>query len=91
VTNSDLKQGAGEAIRGNINAAVDSAARDPEGVAKNEAIASRGADEMDRGHYHRTGAATTGTQAGSATYESHTPNLGHNTDPQYDSGVGTRR
>ncbi|ORY14259.1 hypothetical protein BCR34DRAFT_585876 [Clohesyomyces aquaticus] len=54
-----LVHGAGEAIRGNINAAVDSAAGDRQGTVKNEAIASRGVDEMEHGHYHSTGAGVT--------------------------------
>ncbi|KAF2661135.1 hypothetical protein K491DRAFT_478787 [Lophiostoma macrostomum CBS 122681] len=47
-----LVHGAGEAIRGNINAAVDSAAGEREGVTKNESIASRGIDEIEHGHHH---------------------------------------
>ncbi|PSN72098.1 hypothetical protein BS50DRAFT_569654 [Corynespora cassiicola Philippines] len=51
--------GTGESLRGNINAAVDSAAGDREGVAKNEAIAERGYQEFEHGHYHGTGAGVT--------------------------------
>jgi hypothetical protein len=54
-------QGAGEALRGNINAAIDSAAGDRQGVSRDEAIASKGADEMDHGYHrqHGTGAGVT--------------------------------
>lgn len=39
-------------MRGNFNAAVDNATGDHASAAKHEAIASKGADEIDRG-YHR--------------------------------------
>ncbi|KAF2262795.1 hypothetical protein CC78DRAFT_582238 [Lojkania enalia] len=51
-----LVHGAGEALRGNINASIDRAAGDQEAAAKNEIIASRGANEMNQGYYHGTGA-----------------------------------
>ncbi|KAF2797388.1 hypothetical protein K505DRAFT_298410 [Melanomma pulvis-pyrius CBS 109.77] len=54
-----LVHGTGEAIRGNVNAAVDTAAGDRNSAAKNEGIASRGVDEMEHGHYHGTGAGVT--------------------------------
>ncbi|KAF2191240.1 hypothetical protein K469DRAFT_720235 [Zopfia rhizophila CBS 207.26] len=56
-----IVHGAGEAIRGNINAAVDSAAGDRHGAARNQAVADRGFDEMEHGHYHGTGAGVTPT------------------------------
>ncbi|KAF2748026.1 hypothetical protein M011DRAFT_525722 [Sporormia fimetaria CBS 119925] len=78
--------GAGEAIRGNINAAVDSAAGDKDAVARDEAIASRGADEMDRGHTHShtatTAPATTGAQSSTV------PGTAASAD---DTGIGMRR
>ncbi|MCJ1453100.1 hypothetical protein MMC28_003445 [Mycoblastus sanguinarius] len=40
--------GIGEAIRGNANAAMDSASGDTEGVQKNEQIANKGVDQMDQ-------------------------------------------
>ncbi|KAF2473321.1 uncharacterized protein BDR25DRAFT_130767 [Lindgomyces ingoldianus] len=54
-----LVHGAGEAIRGNLNAAVDNAANDRHGAAKNSETASRGIDEMEHGHSHGPGADVT--------------------------------
>ncbi|KAF2006995.1 hypothetical protein P154DRAFT_421429 [Amniculicola lignicola CBS 123094] len=58
--------GAGEAIRGNINAFVDKATGDQESAARHEVIASRGVDEMKNGYQSRTtaGAATTNRNTG---------------------------
>lgn len=50
-------QGAGEAIRGNINAALDGATGNKAAAAQNDAIASRGVEEMAHGHRHNAGAA----------------------------------
>ena len=50
-------QGIGEAIRGNANAAMDSASGDTEVVRKNEQLANKGVREMDQ-------AQSTGGQAG---------------------------
>ena len=54
-------QGTGEAIRGNVNSAVDTASGDRQSAAKNEAIASQGINEMEHGHQHvrGTGAGVT--------------------------------
>jgi hypothetical protein len=98
-------KGAGEAIRGNLNAAVDSAAGDREGAARNEAIASRGADEMENGHYHGTGAGVTphdtarerqnralqGEYNTRTTAGPHLSDTANRVDPRYDSEFGTRR
>jgi len=51
--------GAGEAIRGNVNQAIDSAFNDKEGTAKNQHVAERGLREMDDGQYRGTGAGVT--------------------------------
>jgi hypothetical protein len=45
-----MVHGTGEAIRGNINAAVDSAAGDKASATKNQEIAQKGVDEWDRGY-----------------------------------------
>ncbi|KLJ08727.1 hypothetical protein EMPG_15841 [Blastomyces silverae] len=45
--------GLGENIRGNVNAAVDRAMKDPEGVRKNEAIAREGEREVETGEFSR--------------------------------------
>jgi hypothetical protein len=42
--------GTGEAIRGNFNAAVDSASGDKASATKNQEIAQKGVDEWDRGY-----------------------------------------
>ncbi|KAF2271818.1 uncharacterized protein EI97DRAFT_504707 [Westerdykella ornata] len=65
---ANVIHGTGEALRGNINAAVDSAAGDHQAVARDEAIAARGTDEMDRGHprHHHPGTGTSGV-SGSST------------------------
>jgi hypothetical protein len=75
---------------------VDSAAGDREGVAKNEAIASRGADQMDRGGHHganmtTAGTTTAGTQPVHTTSASHTADFGQQTDAQYGAPPGMRR
>ncbi|KAF2500742.1 hypothetical protein BU16DRAFT_523504 [Lophium mytilinum] len=54
-----IVHGAGEAIRGNINAFADSAVGSKEGMAKDRNIVDRGVDEMNTGHYHGTGAGVT--------------------------------
>ncbi|KAF2872090.1 hypothetical protein BDV95DRAFT_606653 [Massariosphaeria phaeospora] len=54
-----LVHGTGEAIRGNVNAAIDSAAGDKESAAKNQAIAARGIDEAQHGHRDGAGAGVT--------------------------------
>jgi len=41
--------GAGEAIRGNFNAAVDKTFDEPAGAAKNDAIAKKGEEQIDSG------------------------------------------
>ncbi|KAL1636589.1 hypothetical protein SLS56_001174 [Neofusicoccum ribis] len=51
--------GVGEAIRGTINTAADSAMGSKSGVAKNQAITDRGIDEIQTGRYHGTGAGVT--------------------------------
>ena len=86
---TNCSQGAGEAIRGNINAAVDAAAGDRQSAARNEQIASRGASEMDQG-YHRAGAGTHGqhTTGGSSNYGPHGTNVGNKLDPRFDSDMG---
>jgi len=43
--------GAGEAIRGTINSAVDDVANDREGVAKNNQVAGSGLDEIETGRF----------------------------------------
>ncbi|EEQ91471.1 uncharacterized protein BDCG_06591 [Blastomyces dermatitidis ER-3] len=45
--------GLGENIRGNVNAAVDRAMKDPEGVRKNETIAIEGEREVETGEFSR--------------------------------------
>jgi hypothetical protein len=42
--------GTGEAIRGNVNAAIDSASGDKASAVKNQEIAQKGVDEWDRGY-----------------------------------------
>lgn len=54
-----LVHGTGEALRGNFNAAADRASGDHVTAARHEAIASKGADEIDRG-YHREHGANAG-------------------------------
>ncbi|KAF2814201.1 uncharacterized protein BDZ99DRAFT_371606, partial [Mytilinidion resinicola] len=54
-----IVHGAGEAIRGNINAFADSAVGSREGMAKDQNIVDRGVHEMNTGHYHGTGAGVT--------------------------------
>lgn len=49
--------GVGEAIRGTINTAADSALGDD--TSKNQAVADRGVDEINSGRYHGTGAGVT--------------------------------
>lgn len=49
--------GVGEAIRGTINTAADSALGSD--TSKNQAIADRGIDEVNTGRYHGTGAGVT--------------------------------
>ncbi|KAI9724363.1 MAG: hypothetical protein M1812_000431 [Candelaria pacifica] len=51
--------GAGEAIRGNINQAIDTAAGDKEGIRKNENVASVGVAEMDDAVHRGHGAGVT--------------------------------
>jgi hypothetical protein len=45
-----MVHGTGEAIRGNINAAVDNASGDKASAVKNQEIAQKGVDEWDRGY-----------------------------------------
>ncbi|KAF2244334.1 hypothetical protein BU26DRAFT_554321 [Trematosphaeria pertusa] len=89
-----MVHGAGEGIRGNVNAAVDSATGDHESAARNEAIASRGADEMDHGYHRHPRAAGPGQAdqglTGSTNYGSHPTNVGNKMDPRYDSDVDHR-
>lgn len=99
-------QGTGEAIRGNFNAAVDSATGDREAAQRNQNIASRGMDEFENGHYHGTGAGVTPVDTdrervnraaqgeartvGSTNYGSHGTNVGNKLDPRYDSDLDNR-
>ncbi|KAL4893312.1 hypothetical protein BDV59DRAFT_178009 [Aspergillus ambiguus] len=46
--------GAGESLRGNLNAAVDQAVGDKEGVAKNAGIAQQGEREISSGEFQRS-------------------------------------
>lgn len=101
-----LVHGAGEAIRGNINAFADRAVGSREGTAKNETVAQRGVDEMERGHYHGTGAGVTPVDtdreranrvmqgeydgAGSTNYGPHDSNVANKLDPRYDSDMDHR-
>lgn len=75
----------GEAIRGNVNAAVDAATGDRASAARHENIASRGVDEVEHGHYHgaRAGAAQPGygTHAGATHHGTHATNVGNQLDP----------
>jgi hypothetical protein len=99
-------QGTGEAIRGNFNAAADSATGDHEAAARNQNIASRGIDEMQNGHYHGTGAGVTpidtereranrvaqgeSASVGSTNYGPHATNAGNKVDPRFDSDMDHR-
>jgi hypothetical protein len=85
-------QGAGEAIRGNINAAIDSSTGDRESAARQEAIATKGANEMDQGYtrHHNTGPGVAQTGAGSTNYGPHDTNTGNKLDPRYDSDLDNR-
>ena len=91
-------EGTGEAIRGNVNAALDTASGDRDSAIKNADIASKGAEEIDHGYYHThgTGAGVTpvdtaseravqGTQIHAAS-----TNLGsqNKLDPRYGSDLG---
>lgn len=96
-------QGTGEAIRGNFNAAVDSATGNHEAAARNQNIASRGVDEMEHGHYHGTRAGVTPVDTErermnrvaqgeygpteSTKYAPHGTNVGNKVDPRYESNV----
>ena len=98
---ANIGQGTGEAIRGNINAAVDSATGDQASAARNQNIASRGVDEFEHGHYHGTGAGVTpadtdrerinraaqgeSATVGSTNYGPHGTNIGNKLDPRFDS------
>ncbi|KAF1959915.1 hypothetical protein CC80DRAFT_533217 [Byssothecium circinans] len=97
-----LVHGTGEAIRGNVNAAVDSAAGDHEAAARNQNIAARGVDEIENGHYHGTGAGVTphdtqreranrvvqgeANPVGSTNYGPHGTSAGNTLDPRVESG-----
>ncbi|KAF2016158.1 hypothetical protein BU24DRAFT_492303 [Aaosphaeria arxii CBS 175.79] len=95
-----LVHGSGEAIRGNFNAAVDSATGDRESAARHQAIASHGADEIDHGYHHQQGtgigltpvdqdhnkrAVGGPTTATSTNYGPHDSNIGNKVDPRVDS------
>ncbi|KAF1978607.1 hypothetical protein BU23DRAFT_228826 [Bimuria novae-zelandiae CBS 107.79] len=93
--------GTGEAIRGNFNAAVDSATGDREAAERQQNIASRGVDEFETGHYHGAGAGVTpvdtdrervnravhgeSATVGSTNYGPHSTNVGNKLDPRFDS------
>ncbi|KAF9740266.1 hypothetical protein PMIN06_010411 [Paraphaeosphaeria minitans] len=101
-----MVHGTGEAIRGNVNAAVDSATGDRESAHRQQNIAARGVDEFEHGHYHGTGAGVTpkdtdrervnryaqGESAtlGSTNYGPHGTNLGNKLDPRFDSDLDNR-
>ncbi|KAL5379663.1 hypothetical protein DPSP01_008360 [Paraphaeosphaeria sporulosa] len=101
-----MVHGTGEAIRGNVNAAVDSATGDHESAQRQQNIAVRGVDEFEHGHYHGTGAGVTpkdtdrervnryaqGESAtlGSTNYGPHGTNLGNKLDPRFDSDLDNR-
>lgn len=103
---TDRAQGTGEAIRGNFNAAVDSATGDHESAQRQQNIASRGVDEFETGNYHGTGAGVTpidtdrerinrAAQGESATVTStnhgpHGTNIGNKLDPRFDSDCDHR-
>jgi hypothetical protein len=105
-TDTDVNQGTGEAIRGNVNAAVDSATGDHAAAARNQNVASRGVDEMEHGHYHGTGAGVTPVDTGrervnraaqgesavpgSTNYGPHATNVGNKVDPRFDSDMDHR-
>ncbi|KAF2200704.1 hypothetical protein GQ43DRAFT_373167 [Delitschia confertaspora ATCC 74209] len=86
--------GAGEAIRGNINAAVDSASGDRDSAARQQQIASSGLNEMEHGHQphsHRaTGVGHHPEQAGSTNYGPHSSNTANKMDPRFDSDLDNR-
>jgi hypothetical protein len=94
-------QGTGEAIRGNVNAALDQAGGDRVGVEKNTAIASKGANEIEHG-YHRSGHGAGVTpvdterehlptsHATSTNHGPHTTNTANKLDPRFDSDVDHR-
>jgi hypothetical protein len=65
-----MVHGTGEAIRGNINAAVDTASGDRASATKNQEIAQKGVDEWDRGY------------RGHGTYMSSLCWLSHIVDPR---------
>ncbi|KAJ4304947.1 hypothetical protein N0V90_000475 [Kalmusia sp. IMI 367209] len=105
-TPSHIVQGTGEAIRGNFNAAVDSATGDHEAAQRQQNIAARGVDEFEHGHYHGTGAGVTpkdtdrervnravqgeSATVGSTNYGPHGTNVGNKLDPRFDSDVDHR-
>ncbi|OAL49482.1 hypothetical protein IQ07DRAFT_56684 [Pyrenochaeta sp. DS3sAY3a] len=96
--------GTGEAIRGNFNAAVDTASGDRASAVKNQEIANKGVDEWDRGYRGHplsagnpdpaaTGAAREDlntTQSTSTNYGPHSTNVGNKLDPRFDSDVDHR-
>ncbi|KAL1610334.1 hypothetical protein SLS60_002000 [Paraconiothyrium brasiliense] len=100
------RQGTGEAIRGNFNAAVDSATGDREAAQRQQNIASRGMDEFEKGHYHGTGAGVTpvdtdrervnraaqgeSVTVGSTNHGPHGTNVGNKLDPRFDSDLDNR-
>jgi len=96
-----MVHGTGEAIRGNVNAALDQAGGDRVGVEKNTAIASKGANEIEHG-YHRTGHGAgvtpvdterehlTTSHATSTNHGPHTTNTANKLDPRFDSDVDHR-
>ena len=103
---TDTQQGTGEAIRGNFNAAVDSATGDRASAQRQQNIASRGVDEFENGHYHGTGVGLTpvdtdrervnraaqgeSATVGSTNYGPHGTNVGNKLDPRFDSDADYR-
>jgi len=87
---SNFRQGAGEAIRGNFNAALDAATGDRESAARQEEIAHRGATEMDQGYHRGAGAHSGlgGNNTASTNYGPHDTNVGNKLDPRFDSDMG---
>lgn len=69
--------GIGEAIRGNVNQAVDETFNDKQGVAKNQAISERGINEVETGNYqsHNAGVTPADTNREKA-YGGHHTNAG---------------
>ncbi|KAH7139304.1 hypothetical protein B0J11DRAFT_40482 [Dendryphion nanum] len=89
-----LVHGSGEALRGNFNASIDKATGDRESAIRHEAVASKGADEIDRG-YHREHGRNAGvtpidqdaTRPGHE-HNAHSTNVSNPVDPRYQTTVG---